>query len=67
MTNIRTIITIIDNQFRNMVENTATNFNMMQINFQTMDRNDQLIFASVESLSNKINSNNYQLTIYQAI
>jgi hypothetical protein len=39
--NTNMIIATFNSQFRNMMNNTTSNFNIMKISFQTMDRNDQ--------------------------
>jgi hypothetical protein len=57
--NRNTIISTLSNQFNEFSSNFITEFNMMRINFQTMDANDRLILQS----NNEINENIQTQTI----
>jgi hypothetical protein len=46
ITNRNTIISTLSNQFNQFSDNFTTEFNMLKINFQTMDANDRLILQS---------------------
>jgi uncharacterized protein YoxC len=52
--NTGTIISTFNNQFSNFSDTVISNFNILKIDFQTMDRNDQMILLSNNELKNDI-------------
>jgi hypothetical protein len=53
-TNTRTITSTFNNQFNSLSDTAISNFNILKIDFQTMDRNDQMILFSNNELKNNI-------------
>jgi hypothetical protein len=62
--NRNTIILKMNDQFNNFSSKFITEFNMLKINFQTMDANDRLILQSNNEISEDIRA---QLTIMNTL
>jgi hypothetical protein len=43
------------------MESSTINFRMMKINFQTLNKNDRIILSSINSLSDKINTQQFSV------
>jgi hypothetical protein len=52
--NTEIIKTTFNNQFSYFLDTVTSNFNILKIDFQTMDRNDQMILLSNKELKNNI-------------
>jgi hypothetical protein len=55
------IITIFNNQFSNFSDTVISNFNILKLDFQTIDRNDQMILLSNNELKNNIQTQSTML------